>query len=93
MARQAAPPTELPLADLLLDPENPRLPPEPGVVDRTSQDAIALYMETAYRLGRNRGIDRRAWLRPYGDAVGGAHEQSPHSRRREPPLGGSAVPD
>ena len=50
MARQSVPPGELPLADLLLDPENPRLPPESGVLDRTSQDAIALYMETAYRL-------------------------------------------
>ena len=48
--RQAAPPTRLPLEKLLLDPENPRLPPEPGRVDRTSQTAIALYMETAYRL-------------------------------------------
>lgn len=47
---QAAPRTELPLTDLLLDPENPRLPPDPTDVDRTSQDAIALYMEGAYRL-------------------------------------------
>ena len=29
MARQAAPPTRLLLADLLLDPETRRLPPEP----------------------------------------------------------------
>ena len=50
MADRAPKRTELPLTDLLLDPENPRLPPEPGILDRTSQNAIALYMETAYRL-------------------------------------------
>ena len=50
MATQATPRTTLPLADLLLDPENPRLPPDTTLVDRASQHAIALYMETAYRL-------------------------------------------
>ena len=42
--------TDLPLKDLMLDPKNPRLPPDPEDLDRTSQDAIALYMDRAYRL-------------------------------------------
>lgn len=50
MPEPSPPPTDLPLSDLLLDPENPRLPPDPDDLDRTSQEEIALYMETAYRL-------------------------------------------
>ena len=50
MPNLSLPPTDLALKDLLLDPHNPRLPPDPEDLDRTSQDEIALYMETAYRL-------------------------------------------
>ncbi|MCY3570169.1 MAG: hypothetical protein OXH19_02360 [Chloroflexi bacterium] len=50
MSAETARRTTLLLKDLLLDPENPRLPPDATVVDTTSQHAIALYMETAYRL-------------------------------------------
>ena len=62
-------------ANLLLDPENPRLPPDPDTVDRTSQDAIALYMETTYKLEEiaesivERGFDgtELLWVVPNGN--------------------------